>query len=74
MNQAIDVEIGKLSVAEKIALVEDVWDGIARESQSPLPLTDAQRAELKRRVVLYERAPEVGKTLYDVLSKHNLAA
>ncbi len=73
MNQTLEFEIGKLSVAEKIALVEDVWDGIARASHSVLPLTDAQRIELERRVVQYERTPEVGKTLDDILSKHNLA-
>ena len=73
MNQLLEVEIGKLSVAEKIALVEDVWDGIAREAGSVLSLTDAQRAELERRVAMYERAPEVGKSLNDILAKHNLA-
>ena len=73
MNQLLEVEIGKLSVAEKIALVEDVWDGIARETQSVLPLTDAQRAELERRVVMYERTPEPGRSLDDILAKHNLA-
>ena len=73
MNQILEVEIGKLSVAEKIALVEDVWDGIARETHSVLPLTDAQRAELERRVVMYERTPEPGKTLDDILAKHNLS-
>lgn len=73
MNQILEVEIGKLSVAEKIALVEDVWDGIARETQSVFPLTDAQRAELERRVVRYERTPELGRTLDDILAKHNLA-
>ena len=72
-NQLLEVEIGKLSVAEKIALVEDVWDGIARETQSVFPLTDAQRAELERRVVRYERTPELGRTLDDILAKHNLA-
>lgn len=73
MNQILEVEIGKLSVAEKIALVEDVWDAIARETQSVFPLTDAQRAELERRVVRYERTPELGRTLDDILAKHNLA-
>ena len=73
MNKALEFEIGKLIVAEKNALVEDVWDGIARESQSVLPLTDAQRAELERRVALYELTPEIGKTLDDILSMHNLA-
>ena len=73
MNQILEVEIGKLSVAEKIAVVDDVSDGIAREPQSVLPLTNAQRAALERRVAMYQRTPEPGGTLDDILAKHNLA-
>ena len=40
--------IDKLSVAERIALVQEIWDSIAAEvGQSPL--TEAQRQEVDRR-------------------------
>ena len=48
-----------LSVAERIRLVEDIWDSVAEIPQS-LPLTDAQREELDRRLEDYRRSPNEG--------------
>jgi putative addiction module component (TIGR02574 family) len=48
MEESIIDELRKLSVAERIQLVEDLWDSIAADSD--LPLTDAQKAELDRRL------------------------
>lgn len=73
MNQILDSEIKKLTLAERIQLVEDLWDDIARDSQTPWPLTDAQCAELERRVTLYEQAPNEGKDLSAIFAKHSLA-
>ncbi len=42
-----------LPIAERLQLVEDIWDSIAEEANArprSLPLTEAQRAELERRV------------------------
>ena len=39
----------QLNVAERLELVEDVWDSIARDT-ADLPLTVAQRKELDRRL------------------------
>ena len=47
----------KLSIAERLQLVEDIWDSIAEETES-LPLTDAQKAELDRRLEQYRRDPD----------------
>lgn len=49
--------IDRLAVEERLALVEEIWAGICAE---PLPflLTDAQRAELDRRVADDEEFPE----------------
>ena len=55
----------RLSIAERIELVEDIWDSIAEESDR-LPLTDAQRAELDRRRALYEADPERTRTWSEV--------
>ena len=49
--------IGRLPVEERLALVEDIWDSIAADSAG-LPLTDAQRAELDRRLDEHETTPD----------------
>lgn len=40
--------IDRLSRDERIALVQEIWDSIASETETPL-LTEAQRQELRRR-------------------------
>jgi putative addiction module component (TIGR02574 family) len=54
-KRAIDYE--KLSIAERLQLVEDIWDSIADETEA-LPLTDAQKAELDRRLEQHRRDPD----------------
>jgi len=49
-------EIEKLSVAERVQLAEEIWDSIAATPEQ-LPLTEAQRQELDRRLALLEREP-----------------
>ncbi len=46
--------IEQLSVAERLVLVEELWDSIAAST----PITDAQRAELDRRLADHEANPE----------------
>jgi putative addiction module component (TIGR02574 family) len=46
--------IERLSVAERISLVEEIWDSIAEAT----PLTDAQRAELDLRLQDHRANPE----------------
>ena len=46
--------IERLSVEERLALVEELWDSIAAVT----PLTDAQRAELDRRLADHEAHPD----------------
>ena len=48
--------IDRLSVEERLALVEDLWDSSAEESAAT-SLTDAQRAELDRRLAEHEANP-----------------
>lgn len=52
-------EYVKLSVPEKIQLAEDIWDSVA-EIPEALSLTEAQQAELDRRLDAYRRNPEEG--------------
>ncbi|MEI9993543.1 MAG: addiction module protein [Rhizomicrobium sp.] len=49
-------DIFKLPLAERIQLVEDLWDSIAADSEGP-PLTEAQEAELNRRLAELEANP-----------------
>lgn len=50
-------ELLKLSVAERIQLVEDLWDSIAADPKG-LPLTDAQKPELDHRLEEHEMDPD----------------
>lgn len=50
----------KLSIAERIQLVEDLWDSIAADPSS-VPLTEKQRAELDRRLDDQAQNPEAGE-------------
>jgi putative addiction module component (TIGR02574 family) len=54
-----DLDIGKLSAAQRIQLAEDLWDSVAAETGG-LPLTVAQQAELDRRLSDFERDPDAG--------------
>ena len=49
--------IDQLSVEERLALVEELWDSIA-ESDANLPLTAPQREELDRRLAEHEANPD----------------
>lgn len=55
-------ELRALSTAEKIQLVEDLWDLIV-ESDDDIGLTDAQKAELDRRLEEHEKNPREGISL-----------
>lgn len=38
-----------LPISERIELVEEIWNSIAEETSTPLPLSEVERAELHRR-------------------------
>lgn len=60
MKSSSIVEYVKLSVPERIQLVEDIWDSIA-EIPEELPLTARQQEELDRRFISYRSNPEEGR-------------
>lgn len=49
--------IDKLSFSERIALVQAIWDSIAAEVES-VPLTEAQRQEVDRRLAAHRANPQ----------------
>ena len=51
--------IYRMSIEERMALVEEILDSIF-EDQEKIPLTDAQEAELDRRIAAYEANPNIG--------------
>ena len=66
-------DILQLSVPERIQLVEDIWDSIANEPKS-FSLTDAQRAELDRRMEAYQQDPSAGITFEELQQKFSQRA
>ena len=58
-------ELQNLPLAERLELVEALWDSIARESEQ-LTLTPAQMAELDRRFADYEKNPAEGVSWEEV--------
>jgi putative addiction module component (TIGR02574 family) len=49
-------EITRLTIPEKILLLEDLWDSIASE-ESAIPVPQSHREERDRRLEEYERDP-----------------
>ena len=58
-------DIRNLPVSERVALVERIWDSIA-EDETEFQLTDAQRAELDRRLSRREASGGGGSEWSDV--------
>jgi len=67
MKQELVVEILALPVAERVRLVEAIWDSISAVPEA-LPLTDWQKEELDRRLAELEADPEAGSTLEEVFA------
>ena len=59
-------EIARLTVPEKILLLEDLWDSIASEGSS-VPVPQSHRDELDRRLSEYEKDPGRLLTFDDLL-------
>lgn len=62
-------EYMKLSVAERIQLVEDIWDSIAAEAPDTVGLSQAQKTELHRRVAAHRADPSTAIPWEQVRSK-----
>jgi putative addiction module component (TIGR02574 family) len=69
MNTAVH-ELETLPVPERLQLVEDLWDSIAR-SNAEIPIPQWQKDELDRRKTNYLRNPDSGRT-WDQVKQHIL--
>lgn len=59
MNHTTLSEIINLSVAERLQLLEEIWDSIV-EIPEAVRLTEEQKSELDRRLVEYQLNPNAG--------------
>jgi len=59
MTNALREELFRLSAAERLELVEELWDSIADDDPA-LVLTDAQREDLERRLAEADADPTGG--------------
>ena len=62
-------ELFKLSPAERIQLAEDLWDSVAAHPEDLPALTEAQRAEIERRLSEHAQDPTSAATWHDVRSR-----
>lgn len=58
-SQLIDIK--RLSIDERIALIEEIWDSIVAENAVVAP-TPSERAELDRRIEAMEKDPAAGES------------
>ncbi|HEV3024235.1 MAG TPA: addiction module protein [Pirellulales bacterium] len=63
------VVIGELSVAERIVLVQDIWDSIEAETEDG-PISPELGEELDRRLVAHRASPQERSTWEEVKSKY----
>ena len=60
-------ELTALPVADRLRVVESLWDSIPVET--PLPISPEQREDIRRRIAAYERAPDNTLTWGEVLDR-----
>lgn len=59
MNKIRLSDLLELSAVERIQLVADLWDSIAAVPEA-VPLSEAQKQELDRRLDAYHKNPDAG--------------
>ena len=69
MNSTVKaLGIDRLSITERILLVEEIWDGIAAEADS-LEIPQSHRDELDRRLADDEADPQTGSSWEEVKTR-----
>jgi putative addiction module component (TIGR02574 family) len=61
MSSNLTDEAKKLTVAERIVLVGEIWDSIAEDSGC-FELTESQKKEIDRRLASFQANPSQGRT------------
>jgi putative addiction module component (TIGR02574 family) len=65
---ALAQSISTLPVEERLQLVWDIWDSIA-EDQSNIPVSEEDKAEIRRRLELYRKGELTSDTWENVRAK-----
>lgn len=60
--------LDQLTPADRMVLVEELWDSLATAPEQ-VPMTDAQREDLQRRLDAYRDSPQAGSTWEEVKSR-----
>jgi putative addiction module component (TIGR02574 family) len=60
--------LDKLSADERLALLEEIWDSLAANPEA-VPVTDAQKGDLQRRLDAYRDDPKAGSPWEDVKAR-----
>ncbi len=68
MKSNLSEEIKKLSISERILLVEDIWDSIARDNES-FELSQSQKDELDKRSRSFDENPSQGRSWEEIKAK-----
>ena len=63
-----DLDIASLTLEERLSLLEELWESLAATPET-IPLTDAQRAELDRRLDDLDAEGPVGIPWDEVLGR-----
>ncbi len=58
----------KMSIPERIQLVEDIWNSIAAEADA-MELTEAEKSLIDERLEAHRRNPEAGSSWKDVYKR-----
>jgi putative addiction module component (TIGR02574 family) len=61
MHPLLNAEISQISVADRLGLIDVLWDSLA-ENPDFLPMTEAQQQELDRRLAHLESDPMAGSS------------
>ncbi len=67
MSNSVLAESLKYNVAERVLIVEDIWDSIAKAPNS-LDITEEQKIELDNRLESYHNNPNTGVS-WDIIKK-----
>ncbi len=67
-RSSLPPEIRRLSIAERILLVEEIWDSIVAD-QEALAVTEQEREALDRRLDAYHASPDEGIPWEEVKSR-----
>jgi putative addiction module component (TIGR02574 family) len=65
LTEEIKNEIGKLGLSDRLLLIEDVWDEIAKSNTS-IPLPQWQKKELDTRLAAYQSRENQTKAWHEV--------